>query len=86
MIPLEPDTAPGPTRLVESNQLAIAIENALGSLSVEDRAVVVLREVQGLHYDEIARTLNMPLGTLKAKLHRARERLRGKLVRAGVAP
>lgn len=86
LIPLQPDYAPGPTRLAESNQLGGAIERALESLSVEDRAVVVLREVQGMNYDEIARTLDLPLGTLKARLHRARERLREKLVRAGVAP
>lgn len=86
VIPLAPDGAPGPTRLAESSQLATAIHKALGTLAVEDRAVVILREVQGLHYDEIARMLDMPLGTIKAKLHRARERLRGKLVRAGVAP
>jgi RNA polymerase sigma-70 factor (ECF subfamily) len=45
-----------------------------------------MREVQGLPYDEIAQALGMPLGTLKARLHRARERLRTKLSRAGVTP
>ena len=43
-------------------------------------------EWEGRRYDEIARTMDMPVGTLKARLHRARERLRGKLTRAGVAP
>jgi len=86
LIPLQADPAPGPTRLAESSQLGAAIEQALAALSIEDRAVVVMREIQGLNYDEIARALDLPLGTLKARLHRARERLRTRLVRAGVAP
>jgi RNA polymerase sigma-70 factor (ECF subfamily) len=48
--------------------------------------VLVMREVQGLAYDEIAGALDLPMGTLKARLHRARERLRTRLVRAGVKP
>ena len=46
--------------------------------------MLILREVQGLPYAEIARILELPLGTLKARLHRAREQLRSKLIRAGV--
>jgi RNA polymerase sigma-70 factor (ECF subfamily) len=62
------------------------LERALGALPERDRAVIVLREVQGLPYNEIAEVLGVPLGTLKARLHRAREQLRAKLVRAGVTP
>ena len=51
-----------------------------------DRAVIVMREIQGLPYDEIAETLGVPLGTLKARLHRARDRLRAQLCRVGVTP
>jgi len=86
LIPLEPDDAPGPGQLAESSELGGIITAALGSLSEADRSVVVMREVQGMPYDEIAKALNLPIGTLKARLHRARERLRGKLDRAGVAP
>jgi len=81
-----PDTAPGPDQRTESGELRDSIEAALAALSPGDRAVVVMREVQGLPYDEIATALDLPLGTLKARLHRARERLRSKLVRAGVTP
>jgi RNA polymerase sigma-70 factor (ECF subfamily) len=80
------DANPGPRQLAESGQLGELIEKALGSLAAMDRAVLVMREVQGLPYDEIAKTLDLPLGTLKARLHRARERLRGKLSRIGVTP
>lgn len=77
---------PGPDRLAESSQTGERIAQALGELPERDRAIVVLREVQGLPYDEIAATLEIPLGTLKARLHRARHRLRASLVRCGVTP
>lgn len=77
---------PGPDRLAESGQMGRLLNRALEALSPTDRAVVVMREVQGLPYDEIAAALEIPLGTLKARLHRARERLRQRLVRAGATP
>ena len=86
VLPFRADGAPGPGELAQATELGRAIHEALGELSPEDRAVVILREVQGLAYDEIALALAVPLGTLKARLHRARERLRARLARAGVAP
>ena len=83
---LKPDTAPDPQQRSEADELRGQIERALGGLSPQDRAVVVMREVQGMPYDEIAEALDVPLGTLKARLHRARERLRTRLTRAGVTP
>ena len=80
------DNRVGPGRLAESAELGRLIEGALGELSARDRALLILREVQGLPYAEIAGIVNVPLGTLKARLHRAREQLRTKLARAGVAP
>lgn len=79
-------TEPDPERLTGSSEAGRAVLRALGELSEADRSVVVLREIQGLPYEEIAATLGVPLGTLKARLHRARERLRAELVRVGVAP
>lgn len=81
-----PDSAPGPEQRAEGRELHGTIAEALAALSPQDRTVVVMREVQGMPYDEIATALDLPLGTLKARLHRARERLRSKLVRAGVTP
>jgi len=80
------DENPGPDRLAEAEELGREIERALGKLSEQDRSVIVLREVQRLPYGEIAEMLDLPLGTLKARLHRAREQLRKKLIRAGVTP
>lgn len=79
------DSTPGPRQLAESDQVGRLIQEALAALSPGDQAVVVMREIQGLPYDEIATALNVPLGTLKARLHRARDRLRSRLTRAGVS-
>jgi RNA polymerase sigma-70 factor (ECF subfamily) len=80
------DTGPTPERLAVSGETGKAIEGALRELSAKDRAIVILREVQGMAYEEIAHTMEMPLGTVKAKLHRARDRLRRELSAAGVGP
>lgn len=80
------DPGPDPQRLAAASQTARAIGRALSALGEQDRAVVVMREVQGMSYDEIAQALDVPLGTLKARLHRARDRLRRKLSGVGVAP
>lgn len=48
----------------------------LESLSPEHRAVIVLRELQGMTYEEMAATLGVPRGTVESRLHRAREELR----------
>jgi RNA polymerase sigma-70 factor (ECF subfamily) len=81
-----PDGEPGPQRLAASAELGRHIERCLGQLGEADRAVLVLRDVEGLPYDEVARVLDLPLGTLKARLHRARHNLRARLIRAGVTP
>ena len=84
--PLLPDSTPGPEREAASEQLGRHLDAALSRLSERDRAIVLMREVQGMSYEEIAEVLEMPLGTLKAALHRAREKLRESLLTAGVTP
>ena len=80
------DGRPGPERLTSSAQVAGRLERALLDLDHRDRAIVLLREVEGLAYEEIAELLDLKLGTLKATLHRAREKLRHALVAAEVTP
>lgn len=63
--------APGP-----APELYAAIVQALAGLPPEQRAVLVLHEVEGLHEAEIARLLAAPPGTVKSRLHRARARFR----------
>ena len=55
---------------------AIAVQKALAALSDEYRTILVLREVEDFDYDEIATTLEIPLGTVRSRLHRARLELR----------
>ncbi|MGE0398033.1 MAG: RNA polymerase sigma factor [Kofleriaceae bacterium] len=69
---------------VERKQLIAAIEAAIEDLSPELRAAFLLREYHGLEYTEIARSLDIELGTVKSRLARARTLLRERL--AEVAP
>jgi len=55
------------------------IRAALNSLSSEHRTILVLREMENCDYDEIASLLNVPIGTVRSRLHRARLDLRARL-------
>jgi len=50
----------------------------LAALTLEHRQVLVLREIEGLSYEEISESLHLPRGTVESRLHRAREELRKK--------
>jgi RNA polymerase sigma-70 factor, ECF subfamily len=58
-------------------ELSKRISDALGELTPEHRAVILLREVEGLSYDEISEVLQVPRGTVMSRLHYARGHLRG---------
>ncbi len=68
-----------PLQAVEARELGSAIERAIGRLRPEYRACIVLRHVEGYAYEEIAAMLDLPLGTVKTYIHRARNELRGYL-------
>ncbi len=75
--PLElPANSPSPHRLVLSEELRRAIHKGLSQLPFEQRAVVALRDVEGLSYEEIAGVTGVQVGTVKSRLARGRERLR----------
>lgn len=65
-----------PDRYVESRELGAQIEEAIGKLRPEYRTAVLLRHVEGYTYEEIAEIMELPLGTVKTYLHRARGELR----------
>lgn len=68
-----------PDAFVENRELAAEIEVAIGGLRPEYRTVILLRHVEGYSYDEIADTLELPLGTVKTYIHRARNELKDAL-------
>ena len=68
--------AEGPEERLARRERARAVQSALLKLSFEHRAVLLLREVEGLSCDEIAGTLSLPAGTVKSRLSRARDALR----------
>jgi RNA polymerase sigma-70 factor, ECF subfamily len=65
-----------PLDTVEAKELGTAIEAAIGTLRPEYRSCILLRHVEGRAYEEIAEILNLPLGTVKTYIHRARNELR----------
>jgi RNA polymerase sigma-70 factor (ECF subfamily) len=66
----------GPLEAAMESEARTLLENALGSLPPEQRAVFVLRTVEELSYDEIAEALDLAPGTVMSRLSRAREKLR----------
>lgn len=74
---------PGPQQAAEARELREAVGDGLRRLPDGYRAVLVLRELQGLSYQEIAETLSMDLGTVKSRISRARGALRKILIAGG---
>ena len=64
---------------LEARELGTQIERAIGALRPEYRACIIMRHVEGRAYDEIADVLDLPLGTVKTYIHRARAELRESL-------
>ncbi len=69
----------GPDRVVGQKQLAERIRVALDGLPFDQKTAIVLREIDGLSYDEIGFSLGIAVGTVKSRLARAREGLRAQL-------
>src|SRR5690606_15419633 len=68
-----------PQEYVENRELGGQIESAIGTLREEYRTAVLLRHVEGYAYEEIAEIMDVPLGTVKTYLHRARGELKQRL-------
>lgn len=67
---------PSPEKLYESKQLGIALHKSLGKLSLKLRTVIILKEIEGLSYEEISEILDVSVGTVKSRISRAREELK----------
>ncbi len=69
-----------PDELLEARELGSEIERAIGRLRPQYKTAILLRHVEGYTYDEIAHVMEIPLGTVKTYIHRARNELKAALV------
>ena len=74
---------PSPFDRLARRERARRLDAALARLSFDHRAILLLREVEGLSCEEIGSTLGLPVGTVKSRLSRARDGLRRGLGREG---
>jgi RNA polymerase sigma-70 factor (ECF subfamily) len=71
-----PSAEPSPDKVYESKEISEAIQWAIQKLPKKLRLAIVLREIDGLSYEEIAEILAISIGTVKSRISRAREELR----------
>ena len=73
------DRGASPAARLEQQERACQVRTALGTLSDEHRAILILREIDGCGYEQIAEILDLPIGTIRSRLFRARLQLRDQL-------
>ena len=76
-----PDTGPGPEEEVTKSERQLQMESAVNSLPEYQRALIIMYHAENLSYDEIAAALDLPVGTVKSRLNRARLILRDMLMK-----
>ncbi len=77
------DEAQSPGELLERQELGHFLQSGISALPMEQRTVLVLSDVQGLSYQEVAEIMDLSLGTVKSRLSRGRARLRDFLLERG---
>jgi len=70
------DGALDPVKNVEHKEIQQRVQQALNSLDPEDARIILLRDLQDAPYEDVAEILDIPVGTVKSRLHRARQALR----------
>ena len=73
------DGGPGPEATAVVRERRHLVLEAIASLPPDFREVVVLRDVEGLSYEELAAMLEIPVGTVRSRIHRARGELKSRL-------
>ncbi|MGB7990056.1 MAG: RNA polymerase sigma factor RpoE [Candidatus Methylophosphatis roskildensis] len=68
-----------PERMLQSKQIGETVNSAMEALPEELRTAIVLREIEGLSYEEIASIMECPIGTVRSRIFRAREAIADKL-------
>lgn len=74
----------GPEQAAEAREIGEGIQQALGTLPHKHRTAFILREFEGMSYDEMAEAMGCNLGTVMSRLHHARRKLREQLKKSGV--
>lgn len=72
-----------PDQLLEGRQTEQAVQQAIAALEEEHRVLIVLRDIQGLSYQDIEAVTGLPAGTVRSRLHRARLALKEQMARHG---
>ena len=70
---------PSPEKLYESKQIGLTLHNSISKLPSKLRTAIVLKEIEGLSYEEIADILEVSIGTVKSRISRARDELKKSL-------
>ncbi len=73
------DGAIDPATSAERKEVQQCVQRALNNLDPDDAQIILLRDLQDVPYEEIAATLDVPVGTVKSRLHRARQALKSSL-------
>lgn len=79
--PADPSEAARPDHALEMAEEERRVHEALARLSVEHRTVLVMKDLEGQKYEEMAEVLGVPIGTIRSRLHRARLELRDLLLK-----
>src|SRR5262249_30621481 len=75
------DSKPSPLQALESKEEEHAIQQALAQLSTDHRSILILRDIEGFSYNEIAEIAGISIGTVKSRLARARSEIKRSLIR-----
>jgi len=76
-----PDFSTNPETMLAGKQIQKIVQDAINELDPDHKEIVILRDIEGFSYEEIAQVLNLPEGTTKSRLHRARMVVKEKLKR-----
>src|SRR4029077_17345623 len=78
--PLDPSESTRPGHAIEMAEEERKVHDALSKLSTEHRAVLVMKDMEGMKYEEMAEALDVPIRTIRSRLHRARLEIRDILI------
>jgi len=79
-----PSQDAGPDRLIQTNEMFAILEEALANIPERYRMILILRHEEQLSYEEISDVLGIPIGTVKARIHRARNMIREYFKKRGI--